>query len=196
MTFDPAALASQAARFQAALDITPAAQAFRRAPGVLPGLRLLDAAADIVGLERLSGQIAKYAVKLALRGDHEAEAAAAAARMVEAMRARVPVETGRLLHGIGWRKDGHLVTVEASAVHGPADYARFVEFGHRTARVADADFFAAEAHPALHARGAAPAGAGEVAAEPFFWNSVREGLAQWRDGLADAPARAWNEGEP
>ncbi|GJE38561.1 HK97 gp10 family phage protein [Methylobacterium persicinum] len=192
MSLDLGDLAAGAGRVQSALDITPAARAFRRAPGVLPGLRLLDAAADIVGLERLSGQIAKYAVKLALRGDHAAEAAAA--RMVETMRGRVPVDTGRLLHGIGWRRDGSLITVEASAIHGAADYARHVEFGHRTAVVADAAFFAADTHAALHARGAA--GAGAVAAEPFFWDAVREGLALWRDGLADAPATVWTEGEP
>jgi len=191
VTVDLGDLAAGAGRIQAALDLTPAARAFHRAPGLLPGLRLLDAAAGIVGLERLSGQLAKYAVKLALRGDHAGEAAAA--RMVEAMRGRVPVDTGRLLHGIGWRKDGHTLTVEASAVHGAADYARHVEFGHRTAAVADAAFFAADTHAALHGRGAA---AGAVAAEPFFWDSVREGLALWRDGLADAPAQAWTEGEP
>lgn len=192
MSVDLGDLASGAGRVQAALDITPAARAFHAAPGLLSGLKLVDAAVTIVGLERLSGQIAKYAVRLALRGDHGAEAAAA--RMVELMRGRVPVDTGRLLHGIGWRKDGSLITVEASAVHGAADYARHVEFGHRMTGVADADFFAADTHAALHGRGAPPSGA--VVAEPFFWDSVREGLALWRDGLADAPVSAWTEGEP
>ncbi len=189
MTLDLGDLASGADRVQAALDLTRRRAPSTGRPACSLGLKLVDAAVTIVGLERLSGQIAKYAVKLALRGDHDAEAAAE--RMVELMRGRVPVDTGRLLHGIGWRKDGRLITVEASAVHGAADYARHVEFGHRTTGVADAAFFAADTHAALHARGAASSGA--VVAEPFFWESVREGLAQWRDGLADAPASAWTE---
>ncbi|GJD34216.1 HK97 gp10 family phage protein [Methylobacterium aerolatum] len=195
MSVDWTGLAAGASRAQATLDLTPAAQAFARAPGLVPGLKLIDTAAEVIGLERLTGQVAKYAVKLALRGDRSA--VEAAALMVDRMRGRVPVDSGRLLHGIGWSQEGHRLTVEASAVHGAAEYARFVEFGHRNAAVADDGFFAGDAfaddaHPALHARGGASSG--ETAPEPFFWNSVREGLAQWREGLVDAPARAWDEG--
>ena len=170
----------------AALRVVPAAQAFGRSPGVLSGLGFLDTAAAVVGVERLTGQLAKYAVKLALRGDGASEDAAAA--MVEAMRARVPVDTGRLLHGIGWRKEGNLVTVEASALHGE-DYARFVEFGHRWPPHRAEDAFGRPDHAALHTG----AGPGEVEAEPFFWDSVREGLAQWREALGEAEARARRE---
>ena len=176
----------------AALSLAPATQGFARGPGVLSGLALIDTVAGIVGVERLSGQLAKYAVKLALRGDGASEDAARA--MVDLMRARVPVDSGTLLNGISWRKEGRVITVEASAVRGDADYARWVEFGHHAGGSghADADFFTREDHSALRTRTAASTET-DVPPDPFFWDSVREGLGSLRERLGDAAATARRE---
>ncbi|RVU17498.1 HK97 gp10 family phage protein [Methylobacterium oryzihabitans] len=161
----------------AALDLAGHARAFATGPGVLSGLRLIDTVTAMVGIERVTGQLAGAAFKLALKGDRASEDAAGT--MVEAMRARVPVDSGRLLNGIGWRKEGSTVIVEASAVRGDVNYPRYVEFGHHAGSGhADAAFFAGQDHAAL--RGPAGAGASEVRPAPFFWGSVREGLAQLR----------------
>ncbi|ACL56990.1 HK97 gp10 family phage protein [Methylobacterium nodulans] len=168
-----------------AFDLAPQARAFRTAPGVLSGLRLIDTVTGVVGVERISGQLAKYLVTLATRSDHAAEQAAA--DMVEMMRARAPRDTGTLFSGISWRKEGRLITVEATAVNGDDEYARFVEFGHRVGGTghADAGFFDLEDHSALRPRGSS-AGPTDVEPKPFFWNSVREGLAQLYSGAAAA----------
>ncbi len=73
---------------QAALDLTSAARGFDLKPGVLSGLRLVDTVAGVIGIDRISGQLAKYAVKLALKGDQAS--LHAAQEMVELMRSRVP----------------------------------------------------------------------------------------------------------
>lgn len=112
---DPTAVVGAALQGQAALGLTNAARGFDRAPGLLSGLRLTDTVAGVVGVERISGQLAKYAVKLALRGDQASLHAAQA--MVDLMRSRVPRDTGRLLNGIGYRREGALYVVEATADH-------------------------------------------------------------------------------
>ena len=75
---------------QAALDLTGAARGFDQRPGVLSGLRLVDTVSGIIGIDRISGQLAKYAVKLALKGDQAS--LHAAQEMVELMRSRVFVQ--------------------------------------------------------------------------------------------------------
>lgn len=128
-------------RAQSALGLTAAAGGFARALDALSGLRLIDTVAGVVGVERISGQLAKYAVKLALHGDQASLHAAQA--MVELMRSRVPRDTGLLLNGIGDRRAGGLYVVEATADHAGYDYALEVEAGlHAGGLHADADFFA------------------------------------------------------
>lgn len=170
---------------QAALDIAPAAGGFRAAPGLLSGLRLIDTTVSVVGVERLSGQLAKYAVKLALRSDHLAEQAAA--EMVDLMRSRVPQDSGALLNGITWRKEGRTVIVEASAVHPGQDYdyALAVEAGHHAGGThADASLF--EDTTGRGFRSVRPSHPTEVPAQPFFWNSAREVLAKYRGEFGQA----------
>ncbi|MGY2052956.1 HK97 gp10 family phage protein [Methylobacterium sp. JK268] len=171
-----------------ALSLAPAAQAFRSAPGVLGALNLVDTIAGVVGVERLTGQLAKYAVKLALRSDRAAEQAAA--EMVEAMRARVPQDTGLLLNGITWRKEGRTITVEASALRGAYNYALAVEAGHHAGGHADTDYFAREDHGALRRR---PHHETDVPGQPYFWISAREGLAQLRGTMDRAAGDAAQE---
>lgn len=174
---------------QAALGFAPAAQRFRAAPGLLSGLQLLDAAAGVIGVDRISGQLAKYAVKLALRSSHAAEHTAA--EMVEEMRARVPQDSGTLFNGITWRKEGSTIIVEATAIREGDDYARWVEFGHHAGgQHADSAYFESGDHSAIRRR--APSKQTEVQPEPYFWEPAREGLAKLRgemDRQADAAAR-------
>ena len=167
---------------QSALGLTEEARGFARAPGVLSGLRLIDTVTGIVGIERISGQLAKYAVKLALRGDQASLHAAQA--MVDLMRSRVPQDTGLLLNGIGYRREGGSYVVEATADHAGYDYALAVETGHHAGGLhADADFFADTT-----GRGGHPVRVShetDVPGEPFFYGSAREALAAWNRELAD-----------
>lgn len=185
---------------QGALELAPAARSFRVSPGALSGFRLLDAAASVIGVDRISGQLASYATKVALRSNHAAEEGAA--RMVEAMRARVPRDTGALYSGIEWSVEGGRVYVQASSARydSSADYARFVEFGTRSGvrggntGVADADFFTAEAGANIGPGSPRRYNAGArdrrqyrthpgTPAQPFFWPSVREELPNVRASM-------------
>lgn len=188
---DPTAVVSAALQGQAALGLTNAARGFDRTPGLLSGLRLIDTVAGIVGVERLSGQLAKYAVKLALRGDQASLHAAQA--MVALMRSRVPRDTGRLLNGIDYRREGDLYVVEARADRDGTDYALAVEAGHHAGGLhADADLFADTTGQG--GRRVRPSHPADVPAQPFFYDSAREALADWRraldDGIGDAAREA------
>lgn len=177
---------------QSALGLNEEARGFARAPGALSGLRLIDTVTGIVGIERISGQLAKYAVKLALRGDQASLHAAQG--MVDLMRSRVPHDTGLLLNGIGYRREGGFYVVEATADHAGYDYALAVEAGHHAGGLhADADFFADTT-----GRGGRPVRAShetDVPAEPYFYGSAREVLAEWgRELGAGIGASAREEG--
>lgn len=185
---DPTSVVGAALQGQAALGLTNAARGFDRTPGVLSGLRLIDTVAGIVGVERLSGQLAKYAVKLALKGDQASLQAAQA--MVDLMRSRVPQDSGRLLNSIGYRRDGDLYVVEARADRDGYDYALAVETGHHAGGLhADADLFADTT--GRGGRRVRPSHETDLPGQPFFYGSAREALAGWRRELA---ASAYDEG--
>ncbi|KQP34300.1 hypothetical protein ASF27_01695 [Methylobacterium sp. Leaf102] len=166
---------------QGALELAPAARSFRVGPGALSSFRLLDAAASVIGVDRISGQLASLAVKMALRSDRAAEGIAA--EMVQEMRARVPKDSGTLFNGITWRNEGRTIIVEASAVRGGDDYARWVEFGHQAGgQHADADYFANGDHGAIRRRPASQPTT--VRPEPYFWDAARAGLVNLRGEMA------------
>lgn len=167
----------------AALSLTGAARDFSTSRGVLSGLRLIDTVADIVGIERITGQVVKHAVKLALRSDDAGEKAAR--EMVELMRSRVPQDSGALLNGITYHREGGMWVVEATADRNGYDYALAVEAGHRAGGiVADGDLFA-DTTGAGGRQVRAP-GPTEVAGQPFFYNSAREALSDWAGELRAA----------
>jgi len=177
---------------QSALGLTSAAGGFARAPGVMSGLRLIDTVSGVIGIDRISGQLAKYAVKIALKGDQSS--LQAAQDMVDLMRSRVPQDSGRLLNGIDYRREGGFYVVEARADHAGYDYALAVEAGHHAGGThADADFFAdttgkggRRVH-ASHER--------DVPGQPFFYGSAREVLSELsRDLGASLGAAACEEG--
>ncbi len=189
---DPAAALGAALQGQAALGLTGAARGFDRAPGLLPGLRLIDTVAGVVGVERISGQLAKLAVKLALRGDQASLQAARA--MVDLMRSRVPRDTGLLLNGIGYRRAGDLYVVEATADRAGTDYALAVEAGHHAGGThADADLFADTTGQG--GRRVRPSHEADVPGQPFFYGSAREALADWHRALDDGIGAAAREAE-
>ena len=167
----------------AALSLTSAARGFDQSRGVLSGLRLIDTVADIVGVERITGQIVKYAVKLALRADNASEKAAR--EMVDLMRSRVPVDSGLLLNGITYRQEGRMWVVEATADRGGYDYALAVEAGHRAGGdVADADLFSdTTGRGGRQVRSSGPT---DVEGQPYFYNSAREALSDWAGELRAA----------
>lgn len=174
---------------QAALALTGAASGFDRAPGALSGLRLIDTVAGLVGVERLSGQLAKLAVKLALKSDQASLHAAQA--MVELMRARVPRDTGLLLNGITYRRNGGVYVVEAAADRDGYDYALTVEAGHHAGGLhADAELFADTTGRGFTAT---RPGATDVPAQPYFYDSAREILAEWSRALGDGIGEAARE---
>ncbi|WP_163006097.1 HK97 gp10 family phage protein [Methylobacterium brachiatum] len=176
---------------QAALDLTGAARGFDQRPGVLSGLRLLDTVSGIVGIDRISGQLAKYAVKLALKSDQAS--LHAAQEMVELMRSRVPQDTGALLNGISYRREGGFYVVEATADRGGYDYALAVEAGHHAggSGLADADMFAdTTGRGGQRARGSSET---DVAAQPFFYGSAREALSDWASELGGSIGSAARE---
>ncbi|GAN52081.1 phage protein, HK97 gp10 family [Methylobacterium sp. ME121] len=177
---------------QAALDLTGAARGFDRAPGLLSGLRLIDTVAGVVGVDRISGQLAKYAVKLALKGDQAS--LHAAQEMVELMRSRVPQDSGLLLNGITYRREGGFYVVEAKADRGGYDYALAVEAGHHAGgQHADADFFADTT--GRGGRQVRPSQGSDVPGQPYFYGSAREALSDWSSELgASIGAAAREEG--
>ena len=111
--------------------------------------------------------------------------------MVKLMKSRVPDKTGRLLNGISWRQLGNIFEVRASAHRSSGaetaqeDYATFVEHGTHPSKggsdriggglAVNNGFFARAAsspHPSgTRAHAATPA-------EPFFYNSAAEIMAQ------------------
>jgi HK97 gp10 family phage protein len=125
----------------------------------------------VIGTERVVGQLVKFGVRMAIKS-HGVDQSAAE-QMVETMKSRVPVDTGRLVSGITYSEADGMFTVEASAARdGDADYARFVEFGTKASSFADADYFAAGSDSAgadLRKRGHY----GDTRAQPFFWNSAK-----------------------
>lgn len=167
----------------AALSLTGAARGFEQNRGVLSGLRLIDTVADIVGIERITGQMVKYGVRLALRADNASEKAAR--EMVDLMRSRVPVDSGLLLNGITYRREGGMWVVEASADRGGYDYALAVEAGHRAGgEVADDDLFAdTTGRGGRQLRASGPT---DVEGQPYFYNSAREALSDWAGELRAA----------
>lgn len=177
---------------QAALDLTGAARGFDRAPGALSGLRLIDTVAGIVGVERISGQIARTAVKLALKSDHASRDAAEA--MVDLMCGRAPQATGLLRAGITYRREGGFYVVEATADRDGYDYALAVEAGHRAGGLhADADLFADTTGRGFTPTRPGAGGDSTVAAEPYFYDSAREILAQWSGALGGSFGAAARE---
>ncbi|GEP12257.1 hypothetical protein MMMDOFMJ_1663 [Methylobacterium gnaphalii] len=188
---DVVGFAAGAFQGNAALNLAPVAQAFSRQPGVLSGIKLIDTAVAAVGIERITAQVVKYGVKLALRADHSTETAAA--EMVELMRSRVPVDSGNLLNGIAWHKSGHAVTVEAIAVNVDYDYALAVEAGHHAGNThADASLFE-DTTGRGYSRPSRATGGSDVPAHPFFYGSARETLAAWRDNLSADATAAYQE---
>lgn len=189
---DIGAVFGAALQGNAALSLTGAARGFDMKPGVLSGLRLVDTVAGIVGIERISGQLAKYAVKLALKG--EQASLHAAQEMVELMRSRVPVDSGLLLNGITYRRDGAFYVVEASADRGGYDYALAVEAGHHAGGTfADADLFADTTGKG--GRQVRQSQDSDVPGQPYFYGSAREALSDWSSELgASIGASAREEG--
>lgn len=175
---------------QAALELTGAARGFDRSPGVLSGLRLIDTVAGIVGVERISGQLAKYAVKLALKSDQAT--LHAAQEMVELMRSRVPVDNGLLLNGISYHLEGGFYLVQATADRGGYDYALAVEAGHHAGGdVADGDLF--EDTTGRGGRQVRASSGTDVPGQPFFYGSAREALSDWASELRAAGGAAARE---
>lgn len=107
--------------------------------------------------------LAKFGAKLALKARRAN--VDAGEEMVELMRSRVPVDSGRLLNGITLTEDeaGNVI-VEASAVRGDFDYARVVEFGRD-----------------------------DMEAEPFFLTSAEDVLEERRRSVDDAIGDAAEE---
>ena len=175
---------------RSAMGFVGAVQDFRTGANVQTAWALGGKVVGVIGTERVVGQLVKFGVKLALKS-HGVDQSAAA-EMVELMKSRVPVDTGRLLNGITMSEDDGMITIEASAARdGDADYARFVEFGTKASAVADEDFFAsgASAGDGLRKRGHY----GDTPAQPFFWNSAKETLAKWGHELSDVIDRSATE---
>lgn len=166
-----------------AATLTGAARDFSTRGGVLSGLRLIDTVSSIFGVEAITKQVVQYGVKLALKSDNASEAAAR--EMVELMRSRVPQDTGALLNGITYRREGKMWIVEATADRGGYDYALAVEAGHRAGgTVADADLFSDTT--GAGGRSVQSSGPSDVEGQPYFYNSAREALSDWAGELRSA----------
>jgi hypothetical protein len=160
-----------------------AAKDFSSGRGVLSGLRLIDSAADIIGIERITKQVVQYAVKLVLKSDDAGEKAAR--EMVDLMRSRVPQDSGLLLNGITYHREGKMWVVEATADRDGYDYALAVEAGHRAGgTVADASLF--DDTTGAGGRAVRSAGPSDVEGQPYFYNSAREALSDWAGELRSA----------
>ncbi|MGA8172319.1 MAG: HK97 gp10 family phage protein [Methylocystis sp.] len=86
----------------------------------------------IVGWPQVVMSLTRTVVKMEEKARHADTAALD--RMIDIARGLVPVDTGRLLSGIGGENYDDYSEFRASAVHetgNTADYARFVEFGTR-----------------------------------------------------------------
>lgn len=166
-----------------AVSLTAAARDFSTGRGVLSGLRLIDTTVGIFGIESITKQVVQFGVKLALRSDNASEQAAR--EMVDLMRSRVPQDTGALLNGITYRREGKVWIVEATADRGGHDYALAVEAGHRAGgTVADGSLFAdTTGEGGRQVRAAGPT---DVEGQPYFYNSAREALSDWTGELRAA----------
>ncbi|TDX64000.1 hypothetical protein EDE12_106145 [Methylosinus sp. sav-2] len=129
----------------------------------------------------------------------------ALAQMIETARGLVPVDSGRLLSGIGGEAFDAYCEFRASAVHETAsgkegaDYARFVEFGTRSGEASVAapitaheGFYASDQAGVTGMRGNAIVRNrrsrrthGGTAAQPFFFPAANEVLAK-RESVAEA----------
>lgn len=139
--------------------------------------------AAVSGVDAFTEAVGKYAVKLVLRSAaHDRDTGE---QIVERARANVPKDTGTLFNGITSRQDDDgAVIVEATAINERTgfDYARAVEFGHRTrGGVADAGFFEGGDDGRAFTAGG---GGGEVRPQPFFFPAANEAL-QGRDENID-----------
>lgn len=171
--------------------------AFKAAPTPQTAWTLGGNVVGVLGTERVIRALVTYGVKLALKS--RKVDADAGNEMVAAMKASVPVDSGRLLNGITVTDEDGLITVEASGVNprDDWDYARVVEFGrHAGGAVADESFFADGSQAGAGAARRRPSrgrsgGRGEDP-QPFFWPNAREVLAT-RDlkvsDVADQAAR-------
>lgn len=139
------------------------------------------------GIGDIAGAITRLGAKLVSRMRHRH--GDMLAEMIQTAKARVPVDTGALLNGIGGRQiDDDAFEFTAEAVHGAENYARDIEFGHGAGHVvvADDDYFAGRT---------SRSGNGQVAAEPFFFNSADEVLQAHGHELSDiAPGVAREDG--
>lgn len=171
-----------------------------RTPGVAGLQKLGGSVVEIVGLDNLIGSLVKHGVKLAFRS--RGVDASAMDDMLALMRERVPRDTGRLFNGIsGEIDDDGIATVTASAVRDNGfDYAFLVEHGTkagvrgRSSQVADANYFEVDLVSGSATRrrpsGRATRRSGRThpgtEAQPFFFNSAREVLAEREQRLEDA----------
>ncbi|KQP36693.1 hypothetical protein [Methylobacterium sp. Leaf100] len=166
-----------------ALTLTGAARDFSNGRGILSGLRLIDTVSGIFGVEAVTKQVVQFGVKLALRADNASEQAAR--EMVDLMRSRVPQDSGLLLNGITYRREGKTWVVEATADRDGYDYALAVEAGHRAGgTVADGNLFADTT--GAGGRQVRASGPTDVEAQPYFYNSAREALSDWTGELRAA----------
>ena len=166
-----------------AASLTGAARDFSTGRGALAGLRLIDTTVGIFGIESITKQVVSYAVKLALKSDDAGEKAAR--EMVDLMRSRVPQDSGLLLNGITYHREGKMWVVEATADRDGYDYALAVEAGHRAGgTVADASLF--DDTTGAGGRAVRSSGPSDVEGQPYFYNSAREALSDWAGELRSA----------
>jgi hypothetical protein len=166
----------------------------------------INEATGVLGLPDVLGAMARLLPKIALRAHHADHTLGA--EMVDAARALVPRDSGRLYNGIataeGGDQSGDWVEFSASAVHErrpDVDYAHFVEFGTKgRAIVADENYFAsggsaalprdAPGRAAIRRRKATGHG---TPAQPFFYPAARQVLAKRGAALDDALYRGARE---
>ena len=108
------------------------------------------------------------------------EGEAAAQRMVERMRDAAPVDSGELRESIDWRREGDEIVVEADASDAlDVFYARFVEYGTRAGRRGARTTVSGRARKVYRTHPG-------TEAQPFFYDTAREVLAEFRVALEDA----------
>ncbi|HVL73322.1 MAG TPA: HK97-gp10 family putative phage morphogenesis protein [Beijerinckiaceae bacterium] len=170
-----------------------AVSAFAAAPGAQTAFQVAGRLVGVIGTDRIVGALVRHGLRLVTRS--RALDRAAGPEMVEAMRARVPQDTGTLFSGITSSEEGGVVTVEASAENPRADdYARFVEYGTRPglrggslSYAADEGFFSGQVRPTPRTRRVYRTHPG-TKAQPFFWPGAREVLERRGRALADLAA--------
>lgn len=183
------------------------ALALLRTPGLSGLQKLGGSVVEIVGLENLIGSLVKHGVKLAFRS--RGVDSGAMDDMLALMRERVPRDTGRLFNGIsGEIDDDGIATVTATAVRDNGmDYAFLVEHGTkagvrgRASQVADANYFdvdlvagsATRRRPSRRSTRRGGRTHPGTEAQPFFFNSAREILAEREQRLEEAADAAAQE---